>query len=239
MGKGRKITRALRWTYWVFRWRRSARLLQHASDVACWRCRRALSSKTSAYSSCASTHEFLCPQYAPKNRQTRSLCSAPPQSVCDSTFGLSIARGSFEFSRGAWTHVRQTVVLNSSGVQDGGFLLEVNGDRVIDRVDVFYRDKPREPDFIPTPSYDPDPRVGRKRGLLGRLLDRLIKSIKSRPGLRGDDSRELSSQVPSDPSSGFVPSIPCNAADANAQTDPASTRWVGLMPISRYPALKY
>ena len=73
-------------------------------------------------------------------------------------------------------------MLNSSGVQDGG-LLEVNGDRVIDRRgDVFYRDKPREPDFIPTPSYDSDSRVGRKRGLLGRLLDRLIKS---RPRLRG------------------------------------------------------
>ena len=156
-------------------------------------------------------------QYAPKNRQTRSLCSAPPQSVCDSTFGLSIARGSFEFSRGAWTHVRQTVVLNSPGVQDGGFLLEVNGDRVIDRRDVFYRDKPQEPDFIRTPSYDPDSRLGRKRGLLGRLLGGLIKS---RLGLRGDDTGELSSQVPSDSSSGFVPSVPCDAADANAQTDP-------------------
>jgi len=157
-------------------------------------------------------------QYAPKNQQTRSLCSAPPRSVCDSTFGLSVARGSFEFSRGAWTHVRQTVVLNSPGVQDGGFLLEVNGDRVIDRGDVFYRDKPREPDFIvPTPSYDPDSHLGRKRGLLGRLLGGLIKS---RLGLRGDDTRELSSQAPSDSSSGFVPSAPCDAADANAQTDP-------------------
>jgi hypothetical protein len=134
-------------------------------------------------------------QYAPKNRQTRSLCSAPPQSVCDSTFGLSIARGSFEFSRGAWTHVRQTVVLNSPGVQDGGILLEVNGDRVIDRGDVFYRDEPREPDFIPTPSYDPDSRLGPKRGLLGRLLDGLIKS---RLGLRGDTrERPLKSrQIP-------------------------------------------
>ena len=111
-------------------------------------------------------------------------------------------------------------MLNSSGVQDGGFLLEVNGDRVIGRGDVFYHDKPREPDFIPTPSYDPDSRVGRKRGLLGRLLDRLIKS---RLGLRGDDSRELSSQAPSDSSSGFVPSVPCDAADATAQMDPAST----------------
>jgi hypothetical protein len=108
-------------------------------------------------------------------------------------------------------------VLNSPGVQDGGFLLEINGDRVIDRGDVFYRDKPREPDFIPTPPYDLDSRFDRKRGLLGRLLDGLIKS---RLELRGDDTRELSSQAPSDSSSGLVPSVPCDAADANAQTDP-------------------
>src|SRR6266851_3281836 len=97
MGKGRKITRALRWTYWVFRWRRSARLLQHASDVACWRCRRALSSKTSAYSSCASTHEFLCPSthrkigrlahyvaHRPNQCATRPLGSPLPEDLSSS-----------------------------------------------------------------------------------------------------------------------------------------------------------
>ncbi|KAI0255311.1 hypothetical protein BJV78DRAFT_1119893 [Lactifluus subvellereus] len=78
--------------------------------------------------------------YAPKHRQKPSLCNAPPLSVCDTTYGLSIARGSFEFSLGSWTHVSQTVVLNSPGVQDGGFLLEVDGKAVIDRADVLYRD---------------------------------------------------------------------------------------------------
>ncbi|KAH9977425.1 hypothetical protein BJV74DRAFT_781262 [Russula compacta] len=90
--------------------------------------------------------------YAPKDRQTPSLCSAPPLSVCDGAYGLSISRGSFKFSRGAWTHLSQTVVLNTPGVQDGCFLLEVDGKSVINRTDVFYRDKPRELDPVRTPS---------------------------------------------------------------------------------------
>ena len=90
--------------------------------------------------------------------------------MCDSTYGLSIGRGSFKFSRGAWTHVRQTVVLNSPGVHDGGFLLEVDGDVVMDRADVFYRDKPQGLDSTPTPSCDPN------SDLLGSWLGGLISS---------------------------------------------------------------
>jgi hypothetical protein len=79
-------------------------------------------------------------QYAPKDKQTAALCSTPPQSVCESSYGLSIARGSFSFTPGAWTDVKQTVYLNTPGQQDGAFLLEVNGKFVIDRKDVYYRD---------------------------------------------------------------------------------------------------
>ncbi|KAI0682381.1 hypothetical protein BC835DRAFT_1554429 [Cytidiella melzeri] len=78
--------------------------------------------------------------YAPKDRQTDSLCSAPPQSVCDQEYGLSIGRGSFNFTPGAWTHVKQTVILNTPGGQDGGFVLEVDGQEAMRRADVFYRD---------------------------------------------------------------------------------------------------
>ena len=38
--------------------------------------------------------------------------------------------------------MKQTVVLNTPGVQDGAFALDVDGRRVIDRHDVFYRDVP-------------------------------------------------------------------------------------------------
>ncbi|KIY48217.1 polysaccharide lyase family 14 protein [Fistulina hepatica ATCC 64428] len=75
--------------------------------------------------------------YAPKDKQTNDLCN-DKQSVCDASYGFSIGRGSFRWAAGAWTSVRQIVVLNTPGKQDGGFTLDVNGARVIDRSDVFY-----------------------------------------------------------------------------------------------------
>ncbi|KAI8999113.1 hypothetical protein BD414DRAFT_527118 [Trametes punicea] len=84
--------------------------------------------------------------YAPKDKQTDALCATPPRSVCDADYGLSIGRGAFAFAPGNWTHVRQTVTLNTPGMQDGGFALDVNGVRVIERCDVYYRGVPRAPD---------------------------------------------------------------------------------------------
>ncbi len=40
--------------------------------------------------------------------------------------------------------MKQTVTLNTPGQQDGGFVLEVDGSEVINRMDVFYRDVPSE-----------------------------------------------------------------------------------------------
>ncbi|KIJ95125.1 polysaccharide lyase family 14 protein [Laccaria amethystina LaAM-08-1] len=79
--------------------------------------------------------------YAPKDKQTPALC-ADSQSTCDSAYGLSIGRGSFTWAAGGWTSVTQTVYLNTPGQQDGQFTLDVNGERVIERNDVFYRDVP-------------------------------------------------------------------------------------------------
>jgi len=61
-----------------------------------------------------------CSQYAPKSKQTNALCS-DPQSVCDAEYGLSIGRGSFHYGTGNWTTLRQDVVLNTPGKQDGAF----------------------------------------------------------------------------------------------------------------------
>ncbi|KAI0628758.1 hypothetical protein C8Q77DRAFT_1076489 [Trametes polyzona] len=84
--------------------------------------------------------------YAPKDKQTAALCSTPPQSVCDADWGLSVGRGAFSFTPGNWTHVKQTVTLNTPGKQDGGFALDVNGKRVIERCDVYYRGAPQAED---------------------------------------------------------------------------------------------
>ncbi|KAF7790964.1 hypothetical protein EIP86_001923 [Pleurotus ostreatoroseus] len=97
------------------------------------------------------TQCFKMYQYAPKDKQTDSLCSAPPISVCDEDYGLSIGRGAFNFTPGAWTHVQQTVGLNTPGQQDGSFILSVDGQEVMRRTDVFYRDVPP-----PTPPPEDD-----------------------------------------------------------------------------------
>ncbi|KDQ18695.1 polysaccharide lyase family 14 protein [Botryobasidium botryosum FD-172 SS1] len=77
--------------------------------------------------------------YAPKDKQTPAVCSTPPRSICAADYGLSIGRGSFTFARGNWTHLKQTVVLNTPGAQDGAFTLEVNGNKVMDIAGVYYR----------------------------------------------------------------------------------------------------
>jgi len=112
--------------------------------------------------------------YAPKDRQTPSLCNTPPLSVCDQAYGLSIGRGSFQFALGSWTRIRQTVVLNTPGYQDGAFRLEVNGRVVLDLSDVFYRDAQKDPD------------TDHGHGLLGPLLGDL---------LGGNDLEDDGSQV--------------------------------------------
>lgn len=38
---------------------------------------------------------------------------------CDTSYGMSIGRGSWTFERGAWTAVQQTLTLNTPGVADG------------------------------------------------------------------------------------------------------------------------
>lgn len=88
-------------------------------------------------------------QYAPKDKQTDALCSTPPLSVCDEDYGLSIGRGAFNFTPGAWTTVKQTVGLNTPGEQDGTFILSVDGQEVMRRKDVYYRG-------VPPPSPPPE-----------------------------------------------------------------------------------
>ena len=52
----------------------------------------------------------------------------------------NVGRGSFYFQPGEWTIVRQTVGLNTPGVADGTFTLEVNGTRIMDVHGIFYRE---------------------------------------------------------------------------------------------------
>jgi hypothetical protein len=115
--------------------------------------------------------------------------------------------------------VSRTIVLNSPSEQDGVFVLEVNGDVAIDLSDVFYGDRPREPDNFPTPSCNPNLQLDNGCGWLGSLLG---GPIKSRPGFRDDGtpSRGLSTtQASLDSSTGIATSVSCDTLDANAPTD--------------------
>lgn len=111
-------------------------------------------------------------QYAPKDKQTDDLCRTPPFSFCDAAYGLSIGRGSFNFTPGGWTHTRQTVTLNTPGKTDGRFQLEVDGTTVINRTDIFYRDTIRSSSTT-SPTVSPTDGGGLLSPLLGGVLDRL------------------------------------------------------------------
>lgn len=85
-------------------------------------------------------HSYFHIQYAPKDDQTPSLCATPPQSVCDSAYGLSIGRGSWTFAPGNWTTIRQDVWLNTPGQDDGGINVWINGRLAMSANDIRYRE---------------------------------------------------------------------------------------------------
>lgn len=105
-------------------------------------------------------------------------------------------------------------MLNTPGVQDGGFVLEVDGRVAINRTDVFYRDKPLERDHDPSPFCDPNSQPD--DDLLGPLLGGLIG-----PGIESerDGAEVLSPRVPLDSFTGLVATVPYDTSDANAHSD--------------------
>jgi len=115
--------------------------------------------------------------YAPKDMQTKALCQTPPFSYCDEDYGLSIGRGSFNFTPGAWTTLRQTVTLNTPGQQDGGFLLEVDGKVAIHRGDVFYRALPSPSSSTTALSESQSPISSSQPGILGPLLGDVLRRV--------------------------------------------------------------
>ncbi|KAH7106758.1 hypothetical protein BKA62DRAFT_215197 [Auriculariales sp. MPI-PUGE-AT-0066] len=89
--------------------------------------------------------------YAPRDRQSSSVCSTAPVSLCDTSYGMSIGRGAFSFPRGGWTRVSQTVSLNTPGTADGSFTLNVNGRTALNVDGVYYRNPPANV-AIPSPT---------------------------------------------------------------------------------------
>lgn len=61
----------------------------------------------------------------------KAVCSVPPFSTCNPTYGASVGRGSFSFVAGGWTTVSQRVRLNDVGSSNGELELWVGGESVI------------------------------------------------------------------------------------------------------------
>lgn len=112
--------------------------------------------------------------YAPRSRQPASLC-ADSQNVCNSEYGISIGRGSFSFKQGEWTQLRQEVRLNTPGEQDGGFVLWVDGAKVLERRDIYYRSAPDSGSDDDGDSEDGDGDGEVSGGLLTGILHQEVK----------------------------------------------------------------
>ncbi|GAA6028396.1 hypothetical protein JCM8097_007011 [Rhodosporidiobolus ruineniae] len=89
--------------------------------------------------------------YAPRDGQPEALCETPPLTYCDTTYGMSIGRGAWNFTRGGWTTVRQTVKLNTPGIADGAFRIFVNDALVLSSDAVLFR-KNLAAAAVPSPS---------------------------------------------------------------------------------------
>lgn len=120
--------------------------------------------------------------YAPKTKQTVALCAAKG-SHCNADYGLSVGRGSFNFTPGAWTHVKQTVGLNTPGETNGRFTLLINGQQVLNRDDIFYRGVPTSP--LPSQKPTPAPAPAKSSSLSSTTAPKPTPSSSDDGGLLG------------------------------------------------------
>jgi hypothetical protein len=82
---------------------------------------------------------YLPPYDDPRFAVNGKLCDMP-NSVCDSTYGISVNRGAFTFATGGWTTVAQRVKLNDVNQANGEIELFVNGKSTIRVSDIIIRD---------------------------------------------------------------------------------------------------
>ncbi|KAJ3525829.1 hypothetical protein NMY22_g10409 [Coprinellus aureogranulatus] len=67
----------------------------------------------------------------PSFKANQRVCNVAPSSDCNPTYGASVGRGSFHFTKGGWTTVSERVKLNDVGQSNGEIQLFVNGKSVI------------------------------------------------------------------------------------------------------------
>ncbi|CDW97208.1 hypothetical protein [Sporisorium scitamineum] len=78
--------------------------------------------------------------YWPQDKQnTTALLEVPPYSYVNADYGISLGRGSFNYSKAGWTDISQTVTLQTNKTHPNGVVeIAVNGSTVIYYDQVYY-----------------------------------------------------------------------------------------------------
>ncbi|KAH9914516.1 uncharacterized protein BXZ73DRAFT_92799 [Epithele typhae] len=82
-------------------------------------------------------YTYLPPSYS----ANKAVCNVAPQSECNSVYGASVGRGSFNFAAGTRALIGQRVKLNDVGQENGELELFVNGESVFTVQGLVFRDK--------------------------------------------------------------------------------------------------
>jgi len=76
----------------------------------------------------------------PSNKENLCNTRTYPLNVCsDPEFGLSLGRTSFKFATGAWNRLALHVQVNTPGQSDGFIQFYLNGEKVIEQLNVIFR----------------------------------------------------------------------------------------------------
>ncbi|KAJ1030920.1 hypothetical protein NDA18_002149 [Ustilago nuda] len=78
--------------------------------------------------------------YLPQHKQnTSAMLDVKPYSYVNPVYGISLGRGSFNLTKGAWTNISQTITLQNNETHPNGvFHVSVNGESVIHYDQVFF-----------------------------------------------------------------------------------------------------
>lgn len=65
--------------------------------------------------------------YLDDTKQVAAFCQIPPLTICNPVYGDSLGRGSYHYTPGSWTTVKQVIRLNTIGKNDGGAIVYADG----------------------------------------------------------------------------------------------------------------
>ncbi|GAA93796.1 polysaccharide lyase family 14 protein [Mixia osmundae IAM 14324] len=89
--------------------------------------------------------------YGPRGKQQAGFCAMTPNNICNTTDGMSIGRGSWQLTPGAWTNIRQDIWLNTPGIANGGFNIWINGRLATHSDQVYYQNPDNRSTWNQTP----------------------------------------------------------------------------------------